>query len=406
MGLKVAVVGLSFGAGFIPLLRAHPQVSEVIVADRLPERIQYARDMYGGLPALETLDEVLASDVDAVCLFTQRWMHAPQAIQALKRGKHVYSAVPAAISVSEIEQLIEAVKTTGQTYMVGETSYYYPAAIYCRERFARGDFGKFVYAEGEYYHDMSHGFYEAYMWSNGDAWKRFASFPPMWYPSHSTSMILSVTGTRFTHVSCLGYRDREEDGVFDRAVSEWGNDFSNETALFRTADGGMARVNEFRRVGWSETARCASVRLSLYGTEASYEEQGNSKVWNTRESEEPEDVTDQLVCEPLEPSEAEMELLRARGVHEELIRDFHTGLAQVHDRSRLPPAYMGLNNGHEGSHQFLIDDFVRACVNQTATPNNVWAAARAVVPGIIAHESAMREGESLAIPDFGDPPQR
>ncbi|HZQ09002.1 MAG TPA: Gfo/Idh/MocA family oxidoreductase, partial [Anaerolineae bacterium] len=349
-------------------------------------------------PSVSTLDELLASDVDAVALFTQRWMHAPQAIQALRAGKHVYTAVPAAITVEETEQLIEVVKTTGQMYMVGETSYYYPAAIYCRERFRNGDFGKFVYGEAEYLHDMSHGFYEAYMWANGDAWKRFASFPPMLYPTHSVSMIVSTTGARLTHVSCLGYKDETEDGVFQREVSAWGNEFSNETALFRTSNGGMARINEFRRIGWSETARCASVRLSLYGTEASYEEQGNSKIWNSRTSEEPEDVTELLLCEQVEVSEAE----RAH-LPEELIRDFHTGFAKVHPRERLPKEFAGLNNGHEGSHQFLVDDFVNACVTMKLPPNHVWEAARCCLPGIIAHESARRGGELLAIPDLGEP---
>ncbi len=400
MSLKIGVVGLSFGARFIPLFKAHPGVSAVVIADLLPERLQYARDLYGALPAVNTLDELLASEVDAIALFTQRWMHAPQAIQALRAGKHVYSAVPAAITVEEMEQLIDAVKTTGQMYMVGETSYYYPAAIYCRERFRNGDFGKFVYGEAEYMHDMSHGFYEAYMWSNGDAWKRFASFPPMLYPTHSVSMIVSTTGARLTHVSCFGYKDESDDGVFRREVSAWGNEFSNETALFRTSNGGMARINEFRRVGWSETARCASVRLSLYGTEASYEEQGNSKIWNSRTSDEPEDVSDLLLCKQVEVSEAEKAHLP-----EALIRDFHTGFSKVHPRERLPKEFVGLNNGHEGSHQFLVDDFVNACVTMKLPPNHVWEAARCCVPGIIAHESARREGELLAIPDLGEPPE-
>lgn len=385
MRLKIGIVGLSFGLDFIPLFRAHPRVREILIADLLPERVQLARDLYGALPAVQTLDDVLASDVDAVCLFTQRWRHAPQAIQALRAGKHVYSAVPAAITLEEIAQLIETVEQTGQMYMVGETSYYYPSALYCRERFARGDFGRFVYAEAEYLHDMSHGFYEAYMWANGEQWKKFASFPPMLYPTHSVSMIAQTTGARLTRVSCLGYTDSNEDGVFRRDVSAWGNVFSNETALFRTSDGGMARVNEFRRVGWSETARCPSVRLSLFGTEASYEEQGNSRIWNSRTCDEPEDITDLLVCEQVHADEA-----------------VRMGLAKIHPRERLPREFAGLRNGHEGSHQFLVDDFVNACVTMKLPPNHVWASARNCVPGIVAHESARRDGESLAIPDFGD----
>lgn len=397
--IKIGIVGTSFGATFIPLFRAHPNVRAVAIADLLPERLQYAQDLHGAMETFRTLDEMLASDVDAVCIFTQRWMHAAQAMQCMRAGKHVYSAVPAAITVEDMSALIETVKTTGQMYMLGETSYYYPSALYCRDRFAKGDFGSFVYAEAEYLHDMSHGFYEAYQWANGDAWKKFASFPPMLYPTHTVSMIVTTTNERLTRVSCLGYKDRENDGVFLKDVSAWQNEFSNETALFRTSGGGIARINEFRRIGWSENARAASVRLSLYGTLASYEEQGNGKVWNRIDSEETEDVTDLLMCDQIEVSEAE----RA-GLHEELIRDFHTGFAKVHPRERLPREFIGFNNGHEGSHQFLVDDFVRACVTMKLPPNHVWQAARYNIPGMIAHQSAMRDGESLAIPDLGDPP--
>lgn len=402
MQIKIGIVGASFGAEFIPLFRAHPNVRAVAVADLMQERLQYAQDLYGPVETFPSLDEMLESDVDAVCIFTQRWMHAPMAIRAMRAGKHVYSAVPAAITLEEIAALIEVVKTTGQMYMLGETSYYYPVTLYCRERLARGDFGSFVYGEAEYLHDMSHGFYEAYMWSNGDAWKKFASFPPMLYPTHTVSMVVCATNTRLTRVSCLGYRDRAGDGVFDRSVSVWGNDFSNMTALFRTADGGMARTNEFRRIGWSETARCASVRMSLYGTDASYEEQANSKIWCSRESEETIDVTGKLMCGTAGtavPGDA-------ASVDAEGWRDYHSGFASVHPRERLPQELLGLSNAHEGSHLFLVDDFVRACVTMQLPPNHVWQAARYNAPGIVAHESAQREGESLAIPDFGDPPAK
>ncbi len=394
MQIKVGIVGVSFGAEFIPLFRAHPDVRAVAIADLLDERLQYAQDLYGALETFRSLDELLKSDVDAVCLFTQRWTHAPLAQQALRAGKHVYSAVPAAITLEELAALIETVKTTGQIYMLGETSYYAPTALYCRERFARGDFGVFVYGEAEYMHDMTHGFYEAYMWANGEAWKKFASFPPMWYATHSVNMIVATTGARLTDVACLGYRDRENDGIFDRAVSAWQNDFSNATALFRSANGGMARVNEFRRIGWSATERCASVRMSLYGTRASYEEQGNSKIWCSRETEEVEDVTGKLTCAEI-PSAANSD---------REWRDPHSGYAAVHPRERLPQSFAGLPNGHEGSHQFLVDDFVRACVTAQLPPNHVWLAARCNAPGIVAHQSALRGGETLPIPDFGDPP--
>ena len=73
------------------------------------------------------------------------------------------------------------------------------------------------------------------------------------------------------------------------------------------------------------------------------------------------------------------------------LRDaFISGSAPVHDTSRLPSEFRGAPNGHEGSHHFLVDDFVRAVVDGTLPPVNAWTAARFNLPGIVAHESALR----------------
>ncbi len=390
MGLRIGVCGAgAFAACFIPLFRAHPLVEEVSLAEIDPARRAEQAARFGVERTYDSLDALCDSDVDAVALFTQRWLHGPQAVQALRAGKRVYSAVPTAATMEELRALVETVQETGLMYMLGETSTYYPCNVYCRERFRKGDFGRFVYGEGEYYHDMSHGFYEAYQGSNGPAWKRYAGFPPMLYPTHSVSMVLAVTGARMTQVSCLGYADDHEDGVFRAGVNRWDNVFSNESALFRSSDGGICRINEFRRVG-----HCGnSVRLSLYGTEASYEEQANAQVWVTRQREMT-DLSDLLKCRTLKPEDRE-----AR-VGEE----FYTSMARVHRPERLPRSFQGLPNGHYGSHQFLADDFVKACATGRLPPNHIWAAARYCAPGIVAHESAKQEGALLKVPDLGEPP--
>jgi hypothetical protein len=82
----------------------------------------------------------------------------------------------------------------------------------------------------------------------------------------------------------------------------------------------------------------------------------------------------------------------------------HHTVAPVHPVHRLPNEFKGLPNGHNGSHQFLVDDFVRACNTSKIPPNNIFEAARYMIPGIIAHESALKGGELLEIPDLGDPP--
>ncbi|HWG86097.1 MAG TPA: hypothetical protein VNT60_11520, partial [Deinococcales bacterium] len=138
---------------------------------------------------------------------------------------------------------------------------------------------------------------------------------------------------------------------------------------------------------------------SLFGTEGSYEEQNEMKFWNTVHGHT-EDVTEKLLVDGFDRMLEDDDGLPT-GTS---VRDNHSGLASVHDASRLPESYAGLRNGHEGSHAFLVDDFVRACTSGKLPPQHVWDAARWNLPGIIAHESARREGERLDIPDLGDPP--
>ncbi len=397
MGLKVGVVGSSgFASAFIPLFQAHPLVDEVVVADLVTERVKQIQDRFGIRRVFGSLDELCKTDVDAIAIFTQRHMHGPQVLQALRAGKHVYCAVPMASSMEDIAAIIEEVERAGLIYMLGETSYYYPETIYCRKRFADGDFGNFVYGEGAYFHDMSHGFYEAFQHSGGQEWKKTAGFPPMYYPTHSVSMVLSVTGARATHVSCLGYEDRHEDGIFRKGANLWDNPFSNQTALMRTSDGGMMRINEFRRLGW-ETHTERAVHMSLYGTEGSFEEQANAQVWVNHNWKEMTDLTDLLKCEDEVVPPEHLHL------HESLQRDYHCGVSKVHPVHRLPEVFKRMNNGHAGSHQFLVHDFVLGVHHHKLPPNHAWMAAKYTAPGLIAHESALNGGTMMPIPDFGGP---
>ena len=168
MTFSLGVVGAGqFGSQFAHLFNLHPGTSAVYVADELPERAAEAVARYGLAGVKGSFEELLASDVDAVAIFTQRWTHGPLVERALRAGKHVYSAVPMAVSEEEIAAIIQAVRDTGLVYMMGETSYYNPATVYARKQLADGKFGRIFYAEGDYVHDMDLGFYEAYQYSGG-----------------------------------------------------------------------------------------------------------------------------------------------------------------------------------------------------------------------------------------------
>jgi len=404
MGIQLGICGVgAFAQNFIPLFKHHPGVDRVVLCDLDREKLTANAAKHGIPDTCPSLDALCELDVDAIAIFTQHHLHGPQALQALRSGKHVYSAVPSAITIDEMRALVQAVEETGNIYMVGETSYHYPCAIYCRERFRKGDFGHIVYAEGEYYHDYSHGLYDVARWRHGENWRKYYGMPPFFYPTHSTSMIVSVTGAHVTHVCGMGIVDRNPDNLYTSPDNVWNNPFSNEVMLCRMSDGSVARINEFRYIGHP-----GAVSLSLYGTDACYEEQtgtggsgydNRTRIWVTRNPEERINLDDLLRCEGV-PAVDSGEKMRAVTASD----GTHLGVSKVHDVARLPKEFIGLPNGHAGSHQFLVDDFVRACLTGRQPPNNVWMAARYLIPGLVAHQSALQGGVLMEVPDLGDPP--
>ena len=389
--LRLAVIGGGqFSSSFIHLFQAHPFVEEVALVELNPERRASIAAKFSIKQTFASLSELWDSDFNAVAIFTPRWTHAQIALEAIQNGRHVYTAVPMGITQEEISQLVEASIKTKLTYFMAETSFYYPAVVFSRKKFAEGQMGKFVYGEGEYLHDMSHGFSEAYAANGGDDWKSTASFPPMLYSTHSVSTILSVTGAQATSVTCIGLKDTAGDGIFDSNVSMWKNDQSNQIALFETSDGGVMRIAELRRVGTAPLE--STVRMSIFGTEGSFEQQVGYASWATKNSFDI--ITDEIgtfsdVENPysLKPDYIPPNL-------------WDGGFARVHDRSQLPKEFVGLSNGHGGSHQFMVDDFVMDAVGERKAPMNVIDAARFTIPGVLAHQSAQIAGQKLQIPQY------
>jgi len=389
--LRLAVIGGGqFSSSFIHLFQAHPFVEEVALVELNPERRASIAAKFSIKQTFASLSELWDSDFNAVAIFTPRWTHAQIALEAIQNGRHVYTAVPMGITQEEISQLVEASIKTKLTYFMAETSFYYPAVVFSRKKFAEGQMGKFVYGEGEYLHDMSHGFSEAYAANGGDDWKSTASFPPMLYSTHSVSTILSVTGAQATSVTCIGLKDTAGDGIFDSNVSMWKNDQSNQIALFETSDGGVMRIAELRRVGTAPLE--STVRMSIFGTEGSFEQQVGYASWATKNSFDI--ITDEIgtfsdVENPysLKPDYISPNL-------------WDGGFARVHDRSQLPKEFVGLSNGHGGSHQFMVDDFVMDAVGERKAPMNVIDAARFTIPGVLAHQSAQIAGQKLQIPQY------
>ena len=362
MSISIGIVGLgAFGPAFIELFKMHPQVGRVALCDLDAGKLAARSKQFGIAETYHSLDDILKTDIDALAIITQHWMHAPQAIKAMEAGKHVYTAVPAAYTLDECDELVRTVEQTGQIYMNGETSFFHPEAAFCRKKAAEGAFGKFVYCEGEYFHDLSHGLVEVYQHRFGDSWRHNTGEPPSWYITHSTGGFVSVTGAHMTEVSARGYTDSENDNWW-REDTATGNLFSNEVSLFRMSNGAIARVCEFRRIGHPGTER-----FRIFGTEGSFEQDVSGARWCHKGGWEPVD----------------------RNLHHE----------------PLPEPLASNLGGHGGSHAYLAHEFVDSIVHERQPRINVWEAVRYCAPGLVAHESALKDGETLKIPDWGDAPK-
>jgi len=403
MSISIGLVGLGdFGTQFAELFTHHPLVSRVGLCDRVPERVKVFadrpdfRDKFDPKDAYDSLDEICASDLDALVIITQHWLHTPQAIQAMESGKHVYSAVPL-ITVPDhheildwCDKLVETVTRTGQLYMYGETTYYRPEAMFCRRKAAEGAFGDFVYAEGEYFHDVD-------SWCNlrgvhkhrtatiaGEEWKakaeeyrkRGVRGGPMLYPTHSTSGPVCVMNAHALKVTAYGFRSRSDDPFFA------GGQFSNEVALYSMSNGSSVRICECREVGGALGKEDETFRI--VGTRGTFSE----RVWSVNHR-----MPDFSPAPPPDVTRVEVEDMRD---------PLPTEVLEAWSATKKESDVYG---GHGGSHAYLVNEFVDAIANQRQPAITAWDAVRYTAMGAMAHESALRDGERVDVPDWGDAPR-
>ncbi|MBT3272465.1 MAG: Gfo/Idh/MocA family oxidoreductase, partial [Spirochaetales bacterium] len=374
MGISLGLVGLgAFGSSFAPLFKSHPLVDRVALCDREPDRIKKwadrpsFQDKFNVRDTYETIDDICNADLDGIVIVTQPFFHAPQAVQAMLKGKHVYSAVPIMMVpdgdeiIEWCQKLIDTSKTTGQYYMLGETTYYRPQAMYCRRQAAQGAFGRFVYAEGEYYHDVDHGLREVKERREGSAtgkeWQKtmkekYAGVVsgPMHYPTHSTAGPVCVMNAYAEKVCAFPY--------FNNTGEQWhGINMANETALFRMSNGAHVRISEYREIGTKgrETFR-------IYGNEGSFE----NDTWQDKN-----DLSDVPVEQMRDPLPEEVASAFQNELNAGQVVD---GLSQQEKMD-----YLG---GHGGSHAHLVHEFVSAIAEDRQPAVNIWEAARYMIMGI------------------------
>jgi len=338
--IRVGIAGYglcAFGAQFG--FQKHPNVEVVAVTDLIPSRCAELAKACGCEKTYPSCEEMIKDDnIEAVFIATDAPSHARLAVAALEHGKHVASAVPAVFgSLEEADRLFEAVKKSGRKYMMFETSYFHADLYAWHQQYNAELFGQLVYSEGEYYHYFGTPL-GGYnpKTRQVDANGWRKGLPPQYYPTHSNAYYIGVTGGSFTEVSCMGKLSAVAH--LQARNNDYKNPFGSEIALFRTSEGGMSRM----AVCW-DLPSAHGEKGRVYG------EKNSKGEVNT-------------------------------------------------NRPPLPPGVGA--GGHGGSHGHLTSEFVDAILRDRKPWVDVAQALNMTVAGIVAHQSALKDGELLKIPQY------
>src|SRR5262245_16406471 len=259
--VNVAIIGLGFGAEFIPIYLRHPGANMYAVCQRNAEKMKQIADAFKIEKAYAKYEDVLKDPkVDFVHINTPIPDHAPMSIAALKAGKHVMCTVPMATTVEECKQIVELVKKTGLKYMMAETVVYAREFLFLRELYTKGELGKIQFLQASHQQDM-------------DGWPNYwPGLPPMHYATHCVGPVLALTRADAEYVSFFGPgRIRQE------LIPKYNSPFAVETCHIKLRKSDLtARIIR----SLFDVARQYRESIDVYGSKMSFE-------WQLVEKEEP-----------------------------------------------------------------------------------------------------------------------
>jgi predicted dehydrogenase len=350
--VRIGVVGGGFGCAFH--WHEHPNCIVEAVSDLIPERRERLMKVYKCDKSYESLEKlILDPEIDAVAVFTGAPDHARHVTLCMEHEKHVISACPACLTLDEAAQLKEVKERTGLKYMNAETSYYRWETITARQLVQDGALGELVYSEGEYYHPGIGRADDSLSKRDGKRTWRYG-YPPMLYPTHSTAFLVGVTRERLVKVSCIGTGDASEPALKD---NQYNNPFLNGMGLFLTDQGHPFRCN----VAWDIHA--GGERAQWFGTKGAI-------------------------------------YMASSGGQRFVVQIERKTINAQPDYWPMVPPKMRRDSGHGRSHPFITNEFVMALAEDREPAIDLYESLAFCVPGIVAHQSALKGGEQLNIPQF------
>jgi predicted dehydrogenase len=373
--IRVAIIGLGFGAEFIPIYQNYPGAEIYAICRRDRKGLDECGDRYKIAARYTDYRDVLKDpNVDAVHINSPIPDHAWMSIEGLEAGKHVACTVPMGTSVDECRRIVEAQRKSGKVYMMMETVVYSREYLFVKELYDKGELGRLQFLRGSHQQDM-------------DGWPDYwPGLPPMWYATHCVSPCLAILGKHAESVVCHGSgRIREE------LISRYGSPFAIETATFTIKDSDV--VAEVTR-SLFDTARQYRESFDASGSKKSFE-------WQQVEGEEPVIHTKSTAEHPIAESEIPKRVHvpdYARLLPEPIQRFTTKGVYSLDEGEKHLSFTQG--GGHGGSHPHLVHAFLSAVRGERPALPDAETSANWTMVGLCAHESAMNGGKRVVIPTF------
>jgi predicted dehydrogenase len=367
--VNIALVGLGFGAEFIPIYLRHPNAHLQAICQRDKAKLDAVGDEFGVEGRYTDFLELLKDPkVDAVHINSPIPDHGWMSIAALKAGKHVSCTVPMATTIEECREIVALAQQSGLKYMMAETVVYAREYLYMRELRDNGTLGKLQFVQASHQQDM-------------DGWPNYwPGLPPMWYATHCVGPVSGLANASAEYVSCFG-----SGTVRAELQAHYGSPFAVETAHIKFKDSDLsARIVR----SLFDTARQYRESIDVYGDKASVE-------WPLIEHEP-------LVLHRAKLPEPEIPLKVTAPDYAsrlpESIRSFTTkGVYADGEDTHLS---FTQGSGHGGSHPHLVHEFVSAIVEDREPFPNAKQSANWTCVGLCAHQSALKGGAIEALPSF------
>jgi len=359
------MVGLGFGAEFIPIYQRHPNAEVAAICRRNEHELNAIGDRFGIAARYTEYEKVLADpSIDFVHINSPIPDHAWMSLQALRAGKHVMCTVPMATTIEECDQICETVATTGRKYMMAETVVYSREFLFLKDLYQKGELGTIQYMAASHPQDM-------------DGWPEYwERMIPMHYATHVVSPVLGLVNGLAEYVSCFG-----SGSIRDDLAKKSGNRFAVESCHIKIKDSDIA-AHIWRFL--FDTARQYRESFDVYGTKKSFEwalVEGKPHILHTAKKPEHE------IPEEIEVPDFAYLL-------PEPIRPFTRSIQDADHLSFIQ------GGGHGGSHPHLVHEFISALIdNRDPWPNAVTSANWTCV-GICAHQSAVEGGKIVPLPAF------